>query len=161
MDMRSRVHAYLQDANTRSDNLIKARGVSHSVLDSSFVLACKVLMTTRLARTMIRNLNVVPELAADIVNVEETITLMTNALDLYCDQLIADTRHRIIAPKLIEEALTAVIGKAIEEGNPHLKDKFYIHITREDGDNYMLNIEVQKSPIQQHLELISGSMLCH
>lgn len=110
---------------------------------------------------MIRNLEMQPDLVGDIVDVEETVNLMTNALDTYCDRLISNTRRTIVAPETIDMEIESVIATTLLEGNPHLKDKFNVEITREDGEIYAVSIRINKSVTQQHLEQMSGSMLCH
>lgn len=110
---------------------------------------------------MIRNLEMEPDLVCDIVDVEETVNLMTNALDMYCDRLISNTRHSIIVPETIEMELEGVITTTLLEINPHLKDKFRVLFTREEGDLYAVSIQINKTITQQHLEQMSGSMLCH
>lgn len=110
---------------------------------------------------MIRNLEMQPDLVCDIVDVDETINLMTNALDMYCDRLVSNTRNFIIHPTTIDMELEAVISTALLEGNPHLRDKFKVVITHEEGEHYAVFITVEKSTEQLHLEQMSGSMLCH
>lgn len=110
---------------------------------------------------MIRNLELERALANDIVDPEATINLMTTTLDLYCDHLIADTRKHIVHPDTVEMQMEAVITEAILDSNPHLRDKFDIEFTREYVSPYALSIKIKKSPVQEHLELVSGSMLCH
>jgi hypothetical protein len=101
-------------------------------------------------------------LVADIVDPESTIKLMTDALDMYCDQLVASTSEQITISAAIDHQLEAVITTAILETNPHLKDRFYLTFEREPGELYNVNIKVLKSPLQQHLELVTaGSHLCH
>jgi hypothetical protein len=103
-----------------------------------------------------------PELVCDIVDVEETVNLMTNALDMYCDKLIGNTKNYIIHPETIEMELEAVITTTLLENNPHLKDKFKVTFSREEGEHYALSISIHKSVVQQHLEDVTmGSRLCH
>ncbi len=110
---------------------------------------------------MIRNLELERALANDIVDPEATINLMTTTLDLYCDRLISDTRQQIVHPDMIEMQMEAVITEAILDANPHLLDKFDVEFTRENESPYSMSIKIKKSVVQEHLELVSGSMLCH
>lgn len=116
----------------------------------------------QLLTMMIRNLEMEPSLVADIVDPEGTVKLMTDALDMYCDNLVANTSHKIVIPSAVDHELEAVITTAILETNPHLKDRFYLTFEREPGELYEVNIKIHKSIMQEHLELVtSGSRLCH
>jgi len=110
---------------------------------------------------MIRNLEMEPSLVNDIVDPEATINLMTNALDMYCDRLVSDTARRIVHPSMVEYELEAVITEAILDANPHLKNKFVLEFTQGSVSTFDLSIKIKKSVMQEHLELISGSVLCH
>lgn len=110
---------------------------------------------------MIRNLEFEQDLASDIVDIEETVNLMTNALDMYCDRLISGTRRRILAPETVDMEIEDVITTTMLENNPHLKDKFQVLITRDEGAIYSVSIQINKTAVQQHLEQVSGSMLSH
>ena len=122
---------------------------------------CKVLVTTRLCFTMIRNLEMDSALVGDIADPEATMNLMTNALDLYCDRLISGTKQRVIHPDMVDYELEAVITEAILDANPHLRDKFEFEFSHEEGSSYNVSINIRKSTVQQHMESVSGSILCH
>jgi hypothetical protein len=119
------------------------------------------MRSKRVNAMMIKNLEMEPSIAADIVDVEGTIELMTNALDIFCDHVTSNFEQKIYVPASLDHELEAVITTTILERNPHLKDRFYLTFEREPGDVYEVNIRICKTPLQEHLESMSGSSRWH